>query len=241
MTVCRFAELSVGFEHRYSYFLQLVRDYTVKDSTPSESIRVTDREIAEEKAHVEDGASRHPALLEATALWRRFCHRLPSHDAFLLHAACLSVNGRGIAFTAPSGVGKSTHVSLWRELLGDRCTVVNGDKPILRRGADGRFWGYGTPLCGKEGWHANTSVPLSALFFLERGEEDRVTPITASEAFPALYTAALAPESQKELSLLLPLLSGLLSSVSLFRLTCTPRQSAARLAIQAVFTEDLIL
>ena len=233
MTICRFADITVGFENRHPYFPQFVKEYSVASKEPELWISVTDEEITtEEKAAGE--ALKHPALLEATALWRRFCHRLPELDAFLLHAACLAVDGCGIAFSAPSGVGKSTHIAHWCDILGQRCRVINGDKPILRRGRDGDFLGYGTPFCGKEDWQENSSVPLRTLCFLERGTENRVTPMTSAEAFPLLFAAVPAPESEGELALLLPLLSDFLSHLALYRITCTERPEAARLAIEAL-------
>ena len=54
------------------------------------------------------------------------------YDAFLFHAAVVSYAGCGYAFAAKSGTGKSTHVAQWMHALGDRVTVVNGDKPLLR-------------------------------------------------------------------------------------------------------------
>ena len=236
MTVCRFAELTVGFCHRYPYFARAVRDYTVEDAEPTITISVTEEEIAKEALSADDGCP--PALLEATALWRAFCHTLPRYGTFLLHAAFLATAGHGVAFAAPSGVGKSTHVALWEDLLGDGCRILNGDKPLIRRGEDGRFLGYGTPFCGKEDRQENASAPLEVIFFLERGDVDAVTPLTESEAFPLLYGAALSPKDADEAALLLPLLSELLSTTRLYRLTCTPRPEAARLAIQTVLSEE---
>ena len=139
--------------------------------------------------------------------------------------------------TAPSGVGKSTHAKNWRTLLGERCHIVNGDKPLLRR-TDGAFLAYDSPFHGKEGWHETTSVPLGAILFLERGERNEITPLTPSEAFPLLYTATLPPQDERGLALLLPLLSDLLSRVALYRLSCTKDVSAAALAYHTLFQKE---
>lgn len=65
-------------------------------------------------------------------LYRKICTRMLDYDAFLFHAAIVSYAGRGFAFAAKSGTGKSTHVAQWMRALGGDVTVVNGDKPILR-------------------------------------------------------------------------------------------------------------
>ena len=42
----------------------------------------------------------------------------------------ISFDGQGIAFAAPSGTGKTTHIKLWQRLYGDRVEIINGDKPL---------------------------------------------------------------------------------------------------------------
>ena len=64
--------------------------------------------------------------------FRALAEQLPAFDAFVLHSACFDVDGVGVAFAAHSGTGKTTHMMLWQQLLGDRMTIVNGDKPIVR-------------------------------------------------------------------------------------------------------------
>lgn len=62
--------------------------------------------------------------LERLALMRKIADHLPEHNCFLMHGAVISVQGDGYLFTAPSGTGKSTHVSLrhWGQ------TPLNTDK-----------------------------------------------------------------------------------------------------------------
>ena len=98
------------------------------------------------------------------------------YDAFLMHAhaAVVSVEGRGIAFLARSGGGKSTRVCLWKRAFGDRLTIINGDKPMLRF-VDNALYVFGTPWNGKEGRGMNGSAPLHALCFLEKSEEVSVS------------------------------------------------------------------
>ena len=69
---------------------------------------------------------------EELVLLRKISLLMIQYDAFLMHAAVVSVEGRGIAFLARSGGGKSTRVCLWKRAFGDRLTIINGDKPMLR-------------------------------------------------------------------------------------------------------------
>lgn len=68
---------------------------------------------------------------------RQFMAQLPRFDGFYLHSSAAAVDGKAYLFSGPSGVGKSTHVGLWQELLGDNVCRFNDDKPPLRR-LDGR-------------------------------------------------------------------------------------------------------
>ena len=197
MFCVQIAEVLVAIENRYAFSERLCADY-IANVSPDEcsfSISATSEEITAENS---DGGTFSPAYCESLALYRKICTRMLDYDAFLLHAAVVSYEGRGFAFAAKSGTGKSTHVAQWMRALGGDVTVVNGDKPILRwrsgeavetKGAGapsetpggeaapaacdqlaGEFIAYGTPYCGKENWGQNTSVPLHAVCFIERCE-----------------------------------------------------------------------
>ena len=135
MFCVQIAEVLVAIENRYAFTERLCADYIV-DVLPGEcsfSVSATPEEIAAENSN--DGTF-SPAYCESLALYRKICTRMLDYNAFLLHAAVVSYAGRGFAFAAKSGTGKSTHVAQWMRALGDDVTVVNGDKPILR-------WRYG--------------------------------------------------------------------------------------------------
>lgn len=131
MFCVKLAEVLVAIENRYAFTERLCVDY-IANVSPDEcdfSVSATPEEIAAENS---DGGTFSPAYCESLALYRKICTRMLDYDAFLLHAAVVSYGGRGFAFAAKSGTGKSTHVAQWMRALGDDVTVVNGDKPILR-------------------------------------------------------------------------------------------------------------
>ena len=145
MFCVQIAEVLVAIENRYAFSERLCADY-IANVSPDEcsfSISATPEEITAENS---DGGTFSPAYCESLALYRKICTRMLDYDAFLLHAAVVSYEGRGFAFAAKSGTGKSTHVAQWMRALGGDVTVVNGDKPILRwrRGEDGEAKGAGT-------------------------------------------------------------------------------------------------
>ena len=74
-----------------------------------------------------------------------------------------------------SGTGKSTHTALWLKNFAPRASIINDDKPAIRIQKDGIFV-YGTPWSGKTDQNKNVKVPLQGIAFLERGEENSITP-----------------------------------------------------------------
>lgn len=166
-------------------------------------------------------------------VYRRICAYALAHDAFLMHCAVIEYEGRGYAFSAPSGTGKTTHIRLWKQVFGaDRVIVVNGDKPILRL-IDGVFYAYGTPWCGKEGYNTNTRVPLAALCFVTRGAENRIRPMTAEEAIPHLFSQIMVVDSS-DLARQMELADALLCSVPCYLLACNVSPAAAEVAYRGM-------
>lgn len=76
--------------------------------------------------------------LESAVISESIADEVFNYNAAVFHAALISFDGRGVAFAAPSGTGKSTHIRLWRRLFGSRVECINGDKPLLLF-RDGRF------------------------------------------------------------------------------------------------------
>ncbi|MDO5801344.1 MAG: hypothetical protein Q4Q56_06595 [Coriobacteriia bacterium] len=245
MFCVQIAEVLIAIENRYAFTERLCADYIV-DVPPDECsflVSVTPEEIAAENS---DGGTFSPAYCESLAIYRKICTRMLNYDAFLLHAAVISHAGRGFAFAAKSGTGKSTHIAQWMRALGDGVTVVNGDKPILRwRSGEGdgardlrpgEFIAYGTPYCGKENWGQNASVPLHAVCFIERcepGEPDRLSRLEDDgEIVARIMNQILMPNDPVLAARQLDLLDRLVSGVPFYVLRCTPTPAAFDAAFQ---------
>jgi hypothetical protein len=139
----------------------------------------------------------------------------------------------GYAFTADSGVGKTTHIKLWQKAFGKEISIVNGDKPLIRK-RDGKWYAYGTPWCGKEGWNVNTCVPLAGICFLRRGETNIIKSFSTENALMDIMPQLLIPDEADALMATLDLLDGLLTEIPLFELHCTISEEAARIAREAM-------
>ncbi len=176
----------------------------------------------------------HPdSFFEQFAVYRKICEKMPYYGTVLFHSSALAVDGEAYLFTAKSGTGKSTHAALWKQLLGDEAVIINDDKPLIHI-ENGRVTAYGTPWDGKHHLSANISAPVRAVCILERADENRIVPVTKSEALPMLIQQTYRPADSAALERTLALVDSLASSVMLYRLSCTPDIDAARLAYETL-------
>lgn len=97
----------------------------------------------------------------------------------ILHAACVSIGGRGLLFSGVSGAGKSTISELWQR---DPDAVVLTDERVLIREQEGDLRAYGTPWHGTSVIHKNLGAPIERVFFIKHGTKNRVLPLSKTEA-----------------------------------------------------------
>lgn len=118
------------------------------------------------------------------------------YQGLMLHAAALVYNRKAYLFVALPGTGKTTHLRLWQQVMGEKVFVLNGDKPFLRV-KDGQILVYGGPWQGKEGLGCNAVCPLGGVYLLRRGRENRVCKISAPEKLKGLLDAILLCEDHR--------------------------------------------
>ncbi len=167
--------------------------------------------------------------LETLAVYRQIAEKMPDCDTVLFHGSCVAVDGVGYLFAARSGTGKSTHARLWRELLGEHAVMVNDDKPLIRVNTGGATV-FGTPWDGKHHLSTNIAVPLKALCFLSRAEENRIVPVAVTQSFPLLLQQVYRPVDPAALEKTLRLIDLLSRSVKLYHLGCNMSIEAAELS-----------
>ena len=234
MTI-RIAGLNVGISNSFKHIEWLVRDY-LTDGSPDFTVSATREEIEEERLHSEPGFS--DGYLESTVIYRKIAERLPEYDAFVFHGAVISVDGRAYAFTARSGVGKTTHTRLFINALDGRADYINGDKPIIRF-KDGVPYACGTPWMGKEGYGRNVDMPLLGIALLGRGEENFAEAVAPDEAASTLLSQMYVPKTGGGASRLLLLLGRLISSVRIIRVRCNMNPDAPIVSARAFGIEGI--
>jgi hypothetical protein len=107
---------------------------------------------------------------------------LARQGGFLLHAASAIRGGKAFLFSGVSGAGKTT-IS---RLAPPDATLLTDEISYVRREGN-RYLACGTPFAGELARVGeNCSAPLSALFLLEKGLQNRIEPISATEAIQRL-------------------------------------------------------
>lgn len=220
----KIAGVVAAFDHHYGYIRQLCRDYHVSGEVPAFTVSVSREELERER----EKAPGSLPYLESLCLYRKFCQHMVDYDGFLVHSAVVEAGGQAVAFLAKSGVGKSTHIRLWREQFDD-VRIINGDKPVYRE-IDGCFYACGTPWMGKEFWGCNAMAPLKALCFLERGTENSLEPLPLGEASIRLFHQLLLPREQERMDRFLTLVERMLETTPCWLLRCNRERPAAEVA-----------
>lgn len=240
MLVYRMAERNIGVESLFEGVHARCAAYRT-DGAPDFVVTITPADIDRERelsAREDRLEGRSPRLwrdeyLEELAVYRKIAERLPAYDTFLCHGSAVAVDGRGYLFAARSGTGKSTHARLWQAMLGERLAYVNDDKPLIRIAPDAAVV-YGTPYDGKHHRSSDIAVPLQAVCFLRRGEENSIHEIGVRDAFPQLLRQVYCPQDRTALARTMALLQGLTERVRFYELTCNMDPDAARVAYEAM-------
>lgn len=229
----KLAGLRVRLHNHYDAVETLCRDYRITtEGRPDIEVEASERELDEERALAPELPVAR-GYTEEVVLYEKLSCELPRYDAFVMHSSVVAVDGCAFCFAAEPGTGKSTHTRYWKELLGDRVTVINGDKPIYRF-RDGELHAFGTPWCGKEGWNTNTSAPLKGLCLLERADENRIEQVDAFPWLDKLMKQFYLPGGRVDTLRVVELIDHMLELVPVYRLAVRNELSAAETAARVL-------
>ena len=236
MPVYRIAELNIRLAPEYDETINRLAPYLTDSKDVDFTIERDAQDFAafEAKSNFPD----RPDMNEGPYLYTLICKRILSdYNGFFFHSSALELDGEGYLFTALSGTGKSTHTRNWRRVFGDRVTMINDDKPLVRK-IDGKFFVCGTPWMGKSDIGCNRVAPVKAVYVLQRGEDNRAERVSPGLVLKQLLEATLLPKNRSDMQKLLALFNDLFSEVPLILLTCNKDADAARVAYEAAQSTD---
>lgn len=233
----KFADFLVNLENQIKNMEKGFPDFFSKNEKDNVDVTIY---ISEEDLDYElslADAEFHDNYIKFIATFRKLAEWLPLHNAFVLHSATFDVDGTGVAFAAHSGTGKTTHMRLWQELLGDRMVIVNGDKPIVRFFEDEPEtpYAYGTPWNGKERLGCNMRTPLKHICFIERSETNHVEKMKKEDVIDRIFNQVYMPKDPMASINTMKLIDRLLSCCSLWTIHCNMEPQAAEIAYKTIF------
>lgn len=109
---------------------------------------------------------------------------------FMIHGGAVSFRGLGIAFSAPSGGGKSTLAQLCSSDPG--MAVLNDERIVLWHERNG-WWVSGTPWHGLFEQVSPAVTSLSSLLFLKKSPFNKEIPLSPSEAARKIVEESFMP------------------------------------------------
>ena len=164
-----------------------------------------------------------------------FAYASSRHSTLLMHASLVRHEGRAYAFTAKSGTGKSTHVSLWMQHI-PHCDIMNDDNPIIRLKDDG-VWVYGGPWSGKTPCYRNVKAPLGAVVRIDRATTNSIERLSPIEAFISVLPSCSSMKWDADIwDRDCKSVSALVEHVPCYTLHCLPDEEAAMICHNAIHT-----
>ncbi len=228
----KFSDIIIGITSRSSYLKRFCRDY-LSDGEPAFSVSATNEQINEEIRNANAPITFDHA--ESLCVYREIAEMLPLYDRVVFHGAAIEYGGKAYIFTAPSGTGKTTHINLWKQYIGDKVKIINGDKPIISL-TDGRITVCGTPYAGKEGLQTNISAEIFGICFLSQGDDNIITAISPKDAFIKLYLQTYKPQTEEAVRKTFEIIRTL-CTISCFSLSCDMTEQAVKTSFEALTKE----
>lgn len=232
MSIYRIADFNIAINNKLKYTSIACSDYLAEDQSVTADFAVcANRDDYESDKKACPGFS--DGYLEFVSIYRQIARNILKSGATVLHACVVEKDGKGYAFAAPSGTGKSTHSALWLRAFPDSAHIVNGDKPVVRN-IDGKLYAYGTPWCGKEGLNINTRVELVGICFLERAKENKIEPLSSDMALKKIFLQLLPPDNQISAGQFFDILEFIMQKVKFYTLHCNMELDAAYTAYEGM-------
>ena len=240
-TKCRLADFNVSFDSDIRSLDKILRDYLCDFDDADFSIGISDKDVELEKEFSKDeGPNVFLTTYKVAALFRKLADQLPPKDTFVMHSACFDVGGVGVAFAAHSGTGKTTHMGLWQQYLGEKMVVVNGDKPIIRFFPEEPDvpYAYGSPWNGKEHFGCNMRTKLKHICFIERSETNYVEKVDKKSAVDRIMKQVYMPQDPAKIVKTMQLIDKLFGCCDLWIIHCNMDPEAAEVAYNTIFGTD---
>ncbi len=216
--------------HRYfGNYLKETSDFLLPDICLSP-------EYLEENRWLVDQNEESSDFLEFQSLMIATGNFLLEYNRALFHGVALLWKERAWIITAPSGIGKTTQLKLWKKILKRDIKIINGDKPILECRNDETMWVYSSPWRGKEKYGLrDLCAPLGGIILLEQSKENQIVRITPKEAVLPLFVEFVSyPENTNQIRHQGFILNQIVNSIPIWKLTNVGDENSANLTLSTI-------
>lgn len=149
---------------------------------------------------------------------------LSLHQGLMLHSSLIDVDGSGIMFVGPSGIGKTTQAELWMKYRD--AIIINGDMALVHE-EDGVFRGYGCPWHGSSPYCENRDVLLKGIIVLEQASENTIEKLDGLVLFERMMNNIFIPHWFKPgAESAMETIDHLLTNVPVYLLKCRKDEEA---------------
>ncbi len=234
MPIYRMAGVYVKIEPKYNRLREYAEKYLYTGESEPEN--VVDLSFPEGFLEEKRKQTPHLSLEDCEYMWTGgyFSTKLIEHSGFVLHSSAVAYKGEAYIFSANSGTGKSTHTRFWKKVFGeDNAVIINDDKPALRE-IDGTFYACGTAFSGKSPTSEDIQVPIKAVCFIYRAEENAIRRLETAEALKLIFEQTVKSGKEKTAGLLLEVLDSFLKKVPCYSLGVTYSEKSAEFVYNAL-------
>jgi hypothetical protein len=158
---------------------------------------------------------------------------ISKYDAFFLHASAVVLDNKAYLFTAPMGVGKSTHTSLWCDFFKGNAFIINDDKPVIRL-VNEDFFVFGDPWATDKNIQVNTSARIAGLCFIERSSNNWIEKVDPGIMLPSLLQRIFLPNEEEYRINILHLLDVFVKKIPFYKMGCNISYEAVKKSYEAM-------
>ena len=156
-----------------------------------------------------------------------FYEELLKHNGILLHSSCVVLDGYAYLFSAPSGVGKSTHTQLWLQAF-KNARILNDDKPAIII-KNNNVYASGTPFSGKTNLNINEIYPIKGIAFIERSKDNWIKENDIKSSIYAMLNQTIRPNDEIIMENAIDIIEKIVKNVKIYKFGCN-------ISLDAVYT-----
>ena len=212
----KFANHIFKIDTLYEYFSLYAKEYIVDEEAEYSISNTLEEIVVWKESHNEEGELNY---LEILLIQDKVAKLLAKDNIFIMHGSSLYINDdqHGYIYTGPSGVGKSTHVSLLKKRYKDKLVIINDDKPFISL-INNNYYIYGSPWSGKSHISSNTCALLKAVFILEQSKDNELIKLDVKEATSRLFKQIYIPKGIEETNKGLDILINIIKDIPIYLL-----------------------